>query len=104
MKTFLLLSLLLATAPTIPPEAVLSDQRPVAQCDSGLLLQYYYDLPDGSVWVAFKQPNQDARIVMRWKPGNDEAADDVWVDGRALTVEELRARYPHPCVLFDMPK
>ena len=90
--------------PTIPDSAVLSDQRPVAQCESGLLLRYYYDLPDGSVWVTFKQPNQDPRIVMHWKPGNDDVADEMWVDGKLIPADEFRVMYPHPCVLFDAPK
>ena len=86
--------------PAIPPDATLEQQSPI-QCESGLILRYYYALPDGTVIVIFKKPNQDARIYLRWVPGNEGAADEIWLGNEKLTLSQLRERFPSPCSVFD---
>ena len=86
--------------PAIPPDATLEQQSPI-QCESGLILRYYYILPDRTGIVIFKKPNQDARIYLRWVPGNEGEADEVWLDNEKLTLSQLRERFSRPCSVFD---
>ena len=86
--------------PAIPSDAIQTGQT-FWSCESGPMLRYMYEQPDGTVIVTFKQPNKEPRIYLRWKPGNDGAADEIWVDAKQMTLDELRATYPSPCAVFD---
>ena len=110
IRSLLITSLLLGFSyglswglPTIPETAIQSSQE-IGQCESGLILRYQYDLPDGGNIVIFKQPNKEAAIYLRWNPGNSGDADEIWVNEQKLTAKELYDLYPTPCAVFDAMK
>ena len=89
--------------PAIPSDAIQTNQT-FGSCESGPILRYMYEQPDGTVIVVFKQPNKEPRIYLRWRPINENDADEVWVDEKKMTMDELRASYPSPCAVFDVVK
>lgn len=90
--------------PTIPDNAVMTDQQ-VGQCESGVILRYMYDLPDGGNVVIFKRPNSEEIVIyLRWNPGNQNEADEVWANGVQMTIQELRSKHPAPCDVFESVK
>ena len=90
--------------PKIPDNATMIDQQ-VGPCGSDIILRYLYELPDGGNIVIFKRPNNDELVIyLRWNPGNQNEADEVWANGVQMTIKELRSKYPAPCDVFEATK
>ena len=85
--------------PEIPEGYEMQGQAPI-QCGDTLILVYGFQHLDGSVIKVFKEPNKPIRVYLRWAPGSDNQADEIWVGNKQMTYEELVSKYPYPCAVF----
>lgn len=86
--------------PRIDPGAVQVAQTVLPCGPDVFLLDQGWDGGELGYWRVFKVPNgKDAILVLYWKPGNEEKPDEIYLHGKAISMDELLKTAAHPCDL-----
>lgn len=96
---FIPVILLAAHSAKVDPNATLEDQSPIQCSESVIILDQTWVAPNGGEWRIFKAPGKDPAVVVFWEAGNDGTANEVYVNGREISIADANTM-GHPCMLF----